>query len=92
MVLIIGSNDVSESTCPEELAHKLITLATTLIRSYRVQQVVLCKLLPCFPKAEHKFIRRGRLMHQAKKEDCSHKSMYRQTAKSVNKILTEEAR
>jgi lysophospholipase L1-like esterase len=50
VVLIIGDNDVKAGSSAEEIAYKIISLVSVLHARYQVTSVIVCGLLPRFPR------------------------------------------
>lgn len=92
IVLMIGGNDVLEDITAEEVAFKLLTFGTVLTKKYGIRRVVICALLPRFPKAKSKFKHTSFAKRRAEiAEDQSYKSMYAVKAHEINSILKNEA-
>jgi lysophospholipase L1-like esterase len=55
VILLVGGNDVQPDTTPEEIVYKMISLVTLLHNAHHVKAVILCQILPRFPRFQNWF-------------------------------------
>ena len=94
LIFIIGGNDVSYSSSPQEIALYIIAMCSMVHSRFNVRQVVICSLLPRFSQLAFRFYNRGlRGAHltEAKRRDRQFKKYYCAQASLVNNKLRTEA-
>ncbi|CAC5368885.1 KCTD1_15 [Mytilus coruscus] len=76
VILLAGGNDVVEDTSVEEVAYKLISFCSILTNTYGVRRVVICAIMPRFPRDNFRFKKDGYNRDNTSVRDRAYKNMY----------------